>query len=133
MKIILDTNIYISAFIFEGFLAKVFEYCLQHEYTYASEYILSEFSSKIIHKFKTPESICQAMIWTIRENVFVVSPNNPMPTACRDSDDNNILQLANFVEADFIITGDKDLLTSGTFGSTQIVTPRHFYDVHISK
>ncbi|MBL7814787.1 MAG: putative toxin-antitoxin system toxin component, PIN family [Saprospiraceae bacterium] len=133
MKIILDTNIYISAFIFEGFLAKVFDYCLKNEKTYPSEYILSEFSSKVIHKFKTPKHVCEAIIWTIRENVFIVTPNNPIPTICRDADDNNILQLAQFVEADFIVTGDKDLLILETFGSTQIVTPRLFYDTFIVK
>ena len=132
MKIILDTNIYISAFIFEGFLAKVFEQCTQHENTFASEYILSEISNKVVKKIKTPEIVCESMLWTIRERVFVVTPTNPIPTICRDIDDNNILQLAEFVNADFIVTGDKDLLDIITFGTTQILTPRVFHDSYIA-
>ena len=87
---------------------------------------------QIRKKFKTPESVCEAMLWTTREKVIVITPTNPMPTICRDLADNNILQLAEFVNANFIVTGDKDLLDLTIFDSTKIVTPRIFHDSYIA-
>ena len=40
---------------------------------------------------------------------------------CRDEKDNYLLALAQDCQADYIVTGDKDLLTIGTFGKTQII------------
>jgi len=42
---------------------------------------------------------------------------------CRDPKDNHILELATSGEADFIITGDQDLLVLTPFQDIQIVTP----------
>ncbi len=40
---------------------------------------------------------------------------------CRDEKDNYLLALAQDSEADYIVTGDKDLLTLEKFGKTQII------------
>ena len=40
---------------------------------------------------------------------------------CRDRKDNFILALAKDSQADYLVTGDKDLLALKTFGSTKIV------------
>jgi len=45
---------------------------------------------------------------------------------CRDPKDNFLLNLANDGEADFLITGDKDLLDIGRLGKTLITTYRVF-------
>ena len=41
---------------------------------------------------------------------------------CRDPNDNFLLALSQDAGADFLISGDKDLLTLGQFGSTIILT-----------
>jgi putative PIN family toxin of toxin-antitoxin system len=43
--------------------------------------------------------------------------------ACRDPKDNKFLELAVDGKADWIVTGDKDLLQLGTFQETKIMTP----------
>lgn len=45
---------------------------------------------------------------------------------CRDPDDNKYLELAVASDAQFIITGDNDLLTLNPFRKTKIVTPDQF-------
>lgn len=50
-------------------------------------------------------------------------------TACRDPKDNFILQLAAEAEADFIVTGDKDLLVLKSFTGISIITPRQFVNL----
>lgn len=45
---------------------------------------------------------------------------------CRDPDDNKFLECAKDSGALYIVSGDKDLLSLGTFGNTQIITARMF-------
>ncbi len=48
-------------------------------------------------------------------------------TLCRDKEDNKVLECAIAGKADFIITGDKDLLTLDKFKDISIVTPADFF------
>lgn len=45
---------------------------------------------------------------------------------CRDPKDNFLLDLIEFSRADFLVTGDKDLIELNPFKSTQIVNPKDF-------
>ena len=45
-----------------------------------------------------------------------------MVTVCRDADDNFLLALCLDGHADFLITGDQDLLVLKAFGSTRIIS-----------
>jgi uncharacterized protein len=47
-------------------------------------------------------------------------------SACRDPKDNYLLALAKDSSADFLITGDRDLLVLERFDRTQIVTYQDF-------
>ena len=49
-------------------------------------------------------------------------------TVCRDPKDNKFLSLALDSNADFLVTGDKDLLEVGKFFKTEIITPRDFLE-----
>jgi len=45
---------------------------------------------------------------------------------CRDPKDDFLLALSKESKADFLITGDKDLLELGTYGNTEILTVKRF-------
>ena len=47
---------------------------------------------------------------------------------CRDPKDNKFLELAICGKADFIITGDDDLLDLDPFRELRIITPRDFLE-----
>lgn len=49
--------------------------------------------------------------------------------ACRDSDDDKILELGVSGSASFIVTGDGDLLVLNPFRGMQIVTPQAFLNI----
>jgi uncharacterized protein len=51
---------------------------------------------------------------------------------CRDPKDDFLLALAKDAEADFLITGDKDLLVLGEFGKTKILTLSNFIQKELS-
>lgn len=49
-------------------------------------------------------------------------------TICRDSTDNRVLECALEVKADFVVTGDLDLLEVGQRQGVKVVTVRAFLD-----
>lgn len=50
-------------------------------------------------------------------------------TICRDSKDNFLLDLIEVSKADYLVTGDKDLLEHNPFGTTQILSPGEFENI----
>lgn len=46
--------------------------------------------------------------------------------ACRDVKDNFLLTLSKDANADYLVTGDKDLLDMGEFGNARILTMTDF-------
>ena len=128
MKIVLDTNIFISAFVFRGKAAAVFDHCSLREELFVSQWILDELTQKLHSKFNIEERDILEMLSLIAEKSKLVRPHTSLPAVCRDTDDNNILQLAESVQADFLITGDKDLLVLEAYQGTRIVAPAQFLD-----
>lgn len=131
IKIILDTNVFISAFVFKGIAWQVYKYCVETNDIVVSEWLLNETFEKLITKFEFPLAIANELLNTLLHTTILLKPDNELPTICRDKDDNNVLQLAVFSDADYIITGDKDLLVLMSFHNTKIISPREFYNEFI--
>ncbi|GAB3925335.1 putative toxin-antitoxin system toxin component, PIN family [Larkinella terrae] len=132
--IVFDTNVFISTFAFPGFSANVHDFCAVNFQLFTSEWVLNELDRKLgLPKFRCSIERRSAINETLRIRHKVVVPDNELPSICRDADDNHILQLAEFVNADFIITGDRNLLDLVQFDSTEILSPREFYDRYIQQ
>ena len=54
---------------------------------------------------------------------------NEVPTVCRDPKDDFLLELAKISNADFLVTGDKDLIDMRSFGETAIITVEILEDI----
>jgi len=131
VKIILDTNVLISSLVFKGAAFRVHDFCLQYEEIYISDFILDELSEKLSEKFQIKGKELAAIRRHIDSTTKLVFPSGKIPEICRDKDDNNILHLAKAINADFIITGDKDLLEIKVFKQTRIVSPKEFIEQFI--
>lgn len=123
MKVIVDTNVLISAFVFGGNAERVLEKVLAWGEIVCSVFIFNELTRVLTEKFDVPAEKVNRILDSLHQVVVVIEPNSPLPNICRDPDDNYILQLAESANANFIVTGDKDLLALGIFGDTQIVSP----------
>jgi len=127
LKIILDTNILISASLFGGLSADILEYCFERDDIYISEFILEEYKRILIHKFEAPENTILSNIKSFSENFQLIEPENEIPNFCKDKDDNSICQVAEYIQADYIITGDKEFQSLAQFKNTKILSPREFW------
>jgi len=78
-----------------------------------------------LKKFFTPND--KKLIFNIIERYaeYVIVTSNV--NLCRDDKDNFLLSLAKDSKADFLITGDKDLLVLKTFEETRIVTVSEYH------
>ena len=131
MKIVFDTNVLLSALLFSGFSTKVFDFCVARYNLISSDWLLEELEEKLTEKFKLTDAQADTYMSLLRERMAIVHPFNELPEDCRDTDDNHVLQVADYMNVDYIITGDKDLLVLERYKHIQILSPRQFYDFYI--
>lgn len=130
MRIILDTNLWISYLISNrhiklDVLIKSDDFVILYSPELIEEFLTVAERPKFEKYFSandTAELIEQ--INTIGELVEIQSDIQ----LCRDEKDNFLLNLATDGKADFLITGDKDLLIIGEINGAKILTYRAFED-----
>ena len=72
-----------------------------------------------------PDEILKRLSDYVRDATRITVIGN-LSGICRDPNDDFILECASIGNANLIVTGDKDLLTLGTYGTTKILTPRQY-------
>ena len=128
MSVVLDINILIAAYAARGLCEAVFEYCMNTDDIFLTEEILADVKDKLIRKIKLPHSDTDNVIQFLRTYTTIVEADFVPKSLCRDPDDVNILGAAHAANADYIITGDDDLLVLKKFGATKIVKPRTYWE-----
>lgn len=127
MKVVLDSNVIVAAFAARGLCGALFELCLDRHTIILSDFILAEVRRAFAQKLKMPQHSISKIESYLREICVLSSFDKITKNICRDKDDNNVIALAVSAKADFIITGDKDLLVLKKYQSVRIVSPREFW------
>ena len=128
MKVVIDTNIWIS-YLLGSLLQGMDEKILSKEIkVVVSDELLKEISEVSSRpKFKnifTAKRI-KELFSLLDSYAIVVSPSQKV-NVCRDGKDNFLLEVALEGEADYLVTGDEDLLVLDPFHNTKIVKPKDF-------
>ena len=126
MRIVLDTNVLIAAFIARGVCHQLLEHCISHHDLVISEFILDELREKLVVKFKYTSEVADETLKLLRSHMEIVSPLPLDKPVCRDADDDNVLAAAVAGSCECIITGDKDLLVLKQFQGIDILSPSDF-------
>lgn len=124
LKVVLDTNVLISALTHAGAARNfVYQLLLKNIQVITSDYILSEISEVLHrHKFKN-KPIFESLWQLINQTVTIVKITAKTGHASlRDPKDHPILQTAQKAQAQFIVTGDKDLLVLKSWRNITIST-----------
>ncbi|MBI5212473.1 MAG: putative toxin-antitoxin system toxin component, PIN family [Nitrospirae bacterium] len=129
VKVVLDTNILISSLLFKGELSQVVDLWKKGK-------IIPIFSRDTFDEFKTvleyPKfSLTKhEMKVIIEEEVLpffeVIEVADKIKRICRDADDDKFIGCAVSASANFIVTGDKDLLNIGRYKSVKILSASEF-------
>lgn len=125
-RVVLDTNILISAYVFGGKPEIILKQVIEEEIRgITSQILVSELLEVLRKKFRVTKS----KILEIREeieNMFeVVFPTETIKIT-KDDDDNRVLEAAVDGKCNYIITGDNELLDLGKFKGVNIVTADQF-------
>jgi len=128
VKVIFDTNVWISFLIGKRL-----------------SIVRDQITNGDIKIIITPQLLKEIKIVTSRDKLKKYFPKNsvkdlidlleiiainieiiPKHHICRDVKDNFLLDLIDYSKADFLVTGDSDLLLHNPFKTAQIITPNEF-------
>jgi putative PIN family toxin of toxin-antitoxin system len=126
-----DTNILISGTFWRGLPRYILHSARQGRVrAITCQSLLEELYNVLIRPnkpFRLSEQEAARVIAEIQTFIDLVEPTREV-TICRDPSDNQVLACALSGKADYIVTGDPDLLTLKRIEKIQIVTAREFLD-----
>ena len=122
MRVVFDTNIYISAFIIQGSQGEqAFLLARRRRFElYTSVAILTETARTLREKFDQDEEDVREALRMISRVARVLKPKVKV-ALLEDAADNRILECALEAQADAIVTGDRHLLKLRKFNDIPIV------------
>lgn len=131
MKVVFDTNIYISAFVFVGGSAdKAIQRILNNEHALIiSKPIIEETLRIMAEKFeRNVEELSRTAVF-MAEISTVVEPKEKI-SVLSDEPDNRILECASAGNASAIVTGDKAMLKLEIYEGIRVVSLRSYLSTY---
>jgi putative PIN family toxin of toxin-antitoxin system len=130
VRVVFDTNVLVAAFAADGLCAKLVRRANKRDFTLLlCPVIEEELRAVLKKKLSATEEEIQNAVALIRE-VGILAEKFPdpakTPRVVNDPNDDLILFCAVMNEADFLVTGDRDLLAIQKHGKTKIIDPRGF-------
>jgi putative PIN family toxin of toxin-antitoxin system len=129
LTVVLDTNILVSALLFHGELSRIVDLCKGGS-------ILPVFTKETFAEFREvlhyPKfSLKEDELRIILEDEVLpffeaVETENRIKKICRDSQDDKFIACAVAARADYIVSGDKDLLVLNKYGQIKIISASEF-------
>ena len=131
IRVVLDTNVLVSALLFSGEIGNVVS-------SWKARKFLPVFSQDTFDEFRrvlaypkfslTPREIDALLQNEVLPFCEVVDIENEIIGVCRDRADDKFLSCALAAKADYIVSGDKDLLALGNFRNIPIITAAAFQE-----
>ena len=132
MQIVIDTNVFISSFLTDGYLIKVINYwktgnaniCLSN--TIVDEYL------KVLEKLglSGEQEVDEIMGLFAKGYHLVFASKTPAPNIVKeDPDDNKFFDCAVALNAKYIISGDKAVLAIEEYFRIKVVSPKEFIEL----
>ena len=128
MKAVFDTNVLMAAFLTEGICSGLLIRARKHAFNLVlCDDIIREFESILIKKFRFTSTDVSEISAIISEAASeILHKLDPIPNVCRDPNDDMIIACAIDAAADYIVTGDEDLLILKHYNDIVIINHRNF-------
>lgn len=129
-RAVLDTNVLVSALLWRGIPHKILLKALDEEFEIIISYpLLTELKKTLqLRKFNLTKSEVDGLVRVIYHLAEIVEVNKKFDVALRDEKDRIVTDCALNGKADFIVTGDEDLLSLGLIKGIKIVSPKEFLE-----
>ena len=130
MRVVFDSNIFISALAIPGSQAEkaILRILSGHDTLLISQKILDETLSTLANKFSRDIEALSRVAINLTEMSEMITPRKRLKVL-KDDPDNRILECALEGDADFVVTGDKEMLRQKHYGGVRIITLREYLDM----
>jgi len=129
LRVVADTNVYISALNFGGVPDQVLALARRGRIEmFVSKPILDEIEGVLKGKFQWPPSRTRQALTAISEFAKELKATERVAAVEKDEPDNRVLECALAARATIIVSGDSHLLELGSFQRIRILSPRAFLD-----
>lgn len=133
MRVILDTNVFVSGIFWKGPPRQILQSWRDGKITIVtSAEILSEYervSKTLALQFPASELSVFMRLLAMKAELCTAKPL-PAPVS-RDADDDKFLACAVTAQVNYIVSGDKDLLDISGFSDIKVLKPRSFVDLYL--
>jgi putative PIN family toxin of toxin-antitoxin system len=131
IKVVLDTNIFISGFFWKGIPYKILDAWRHNIFTnYTSLSIVNEIADTFRYfRIRLPEEDIYNLTSLIIEKSVIIKEDWTLNFPVRDYKDNKFIQCAVGGQVDYILTQDKDLLVLGDSYGFKIIKPDKFIKI----
>ena len=129
MRAVIDTNVLLSALLWRGSPYALMEHVRNGTVTLVSSPALLAELARVIGRTKFDVTLARSgtsraqTLAQLRRLAEVVEPPPLAQPVCRDPDDDAVLALALAAQLDWVVSGDDDLLSLGSFEGIPIVSP----------
>jgi len=133
MKVVLDTNVLISAIFFSGPPSRILAAWIDDEFELVvSTNMLEEYREVAIRiGEKFPDFELEPVLDRVVSNALLVVPAHLPVDACTDPKDIKFLECAVACGADAVVSGDRALLRASGYAGVTVLTPRQFVDRYL--
>jgi putative PIN family toxin of toxin-antitoxin system len=128
MRAVFDTNVLIAAFLTEGLCSGLLIRARKQSFDLVlCDDMIREFEGILTKKFKLTSTDISEISAIVSETAAeILHKLNPVPSICRDPNDDMVIACAIDATADYIVTGDEDLLILKKHKNIIIINPRNF-------
>ncbi len=125
----LDTNILVSALLFNGNERRVLEAAIRGDYKLILSFPILDEVEGVLRRLGVDETMIEGYLLRLMEISEIVAPKKIEETPLRDRDDIKILECAVSGSSNYIITGDQDLLTLIEYRGIKILRSIEFLNL----
>lgn len=128
MRVLLDTNVIVSAVAARGLCADVFRAVLAAHELVTCGQVLQEVRRILGIKFGVPEPLIEEYLELLGQDAILAEPGDLPDLPIRDRDDAAIVAAAIAAQAEVLVTGDHELQGLKNAGKVRILSPRAFWE-----
>lgn len=128
MRVLFDTNVFVSAFTSAGLCHQAYERALIRADLITSPHLLDELQRTLVKRMKLDAGLAGEIVAELAGELELIEPTALPQPVCRDKDDDWVLATALAGGAEILVSGDKDLLVLKEFQGVKILSPRQFVE-----
>ena len=127
IKAVVDTNVWLSGLLWKGAPYRVVQFGTRGTFVVlTSPGIIREVEEKLRDKFHFADDKVDRWLRLMQRRSLIIESTRKLNVVPRDPDDNMIVECAVDGRANYIVTGDKDLLVLERYEGVEIIKPAVF-------